>query len=196
MLKTLIVTIVIALSLSFYAFKTFESKSAEVLQKLGISEEIAKDCIWSSFSGMYLSNPGGRQLRQTKASERGSLTRGIAEYAKAYTKSDEFKKKYLEYREGLKPTPPEKPKSMAEQKNEQKEQLKKSIKETEENIQKMPSDQQATMKGVVDMFKQQLKSLDDPDNAMFSPQMEAMQTQGYEMQVKEYKEKSGLAVHP
>ena len=189
MRKAMVATIVVSLSLSFYAFRTYESKSAEFLQKLGISEEIAKDCIWSSISGMYLSNPGGAKLRQTKANERGSLTRDIAAYAKAYTKSEEFKKKYLEYREGLKPAPPVKPRSMAEQKDDQKEQLKKSIKETEENLKKMPSDQQATMKGVVDMLKQQLKSLDDPDNAKNNPPMDAMMTQGYEMQMNEYKKK-------
>ena len=158
MRTTLLIAVVISLSLTFYSFRVVDSKSVEFLQKLGLSEEIARDCIWSSFSGMYLSNPGGPKLRQTKPADRGVLTKEIAAYAKAYTKSEEFKKKYLEYRDGLKPKPPEKPKSMAEQKTSQKAQLEKSIKETEENIKKMPADQQATMKGIVDALKAQLAS--------------------------------------
>ena len=189
MRTTLLITVVISLSLTFYSFRTVESKSAEFLQKLGLSEEIARDCIWSSFSGMYLSNPGGPKLRQTKPAERGALTKEIAAYAKAYTKTDEFKKKYLEYRDGLKPKPPEKPKSMADQKSDQKAQLQKSIKETEENIKKMPADQQATMKGIVDALKAQLASMDDPKKSMYTPEMEKMETQGYEMQLEEYNKK-------
>ena len=186
MRTTLLIAVVISLSLTFYSFRVVESKSVEFLQKLGLSEEIAKDCIWSSFSGMYLSNPGGPKLRQTKPADRAALTKEIAAYAKAYTKSDEFKKKYLEYRDGLKPAPPEKPESMADQKSDQKAQLQKSIKETEENIKKMPADQQATMKGIVDALKAQLASMDDPKKSMYTPEMEKMQTQGYEMQLEEY----------
>ncbi len=185
MRTAVLVTILAALSLSFYAFKVVESGSVEFLQKLGISEEIAKDCIWSSFSGMYLSHPGGT-LRQIKAGDRSSLVKEIATYAKVYTQSEEFRKKYLRYRDGLKPEPPRKPKSMADQKKEQKEQLQKSIKETEANIKKMPADQQKSMREVVDMLKKQLASIDDPSNEMYSPQMEKMQTQGYESQMQDY----------
>lgn len=188
MKRIMVLVLVISISFSFYAFRAFELKSTEFLQKLGIPEAFAKDCIWSSFSGMYLSHPGGTKLHQVSPGDRAGLTREIASYAKSYTKSEEFKKKYLEYREGRKPTPPEKPKPMAQQKKEQKEQLQKSIKETEENMKAMSSDQQTMMKGVVDVLRQQLKSLDDPNNPAFSPDMDKMQTQGYEMQVQQYKE--------
>jgi len=187
MKKTLILIPVIAISFSFYAFRVFESKSAEFLQKLGIPEEFAKDCIWSSFSGMYLSHPGGTKLHQVSTSERAAMVREIASYAKGYTKSEEFKKKYLEYREGRKPDPPEKPKPMAQLKKEQKEQYQKAIKETEESMKTMSGDQKKMMKGVVDMYREQLKSLDDPNNTMYSPEMDKMQTQGYEMQLQEHK---------
>jgi hypothetical protein len=187
MKRILVLALVICISFSFYAFNMFETKSTEFLKKLGIPEEFAKDCIWSSFSGMYLSHPGGAKLNQVSTSERTTTTREIASYAKSYTKSEEFKTKYLEYRDNRKPSPPEKPKSMSEQKKEQKEQMTKSIKETEAAMKSIPADQQEMMKGVINMYKEQLKSLDDPNNTMFGPEMEKMQTQGYEMQVQEYK---------
>jgi len=189
MKKTLTLIAVIAVSFSFYAFNVFESESTAFLQKLGIPQEIARDCIWSSFSGMYLSHPGGTKLRQISTGERASLTQEIAAYAKSYTKSEEFKKKYLGYREGRKPDPPEKPKPMAQLKKEQKEQLQKSIKETKENMKTMPADQQKMMKDVVNALSEQLKSLDDPNNTMFSPEMDKMQTQGYEMQIQDHKQR-------
>jgi flagellar biosynthesis GTPase FlhF len=189
MKRTLILVSVIAISFSFYAFSVFESKSTEFLQKLGIPEEFAKDCIWSSLSGMYLSHPGGTRLLQVSTSERATMTREIASYARSYTKSGEFKKKYLEYRETRKPTPPEKPKPMAQLKKEQKEQYQKSISETEESMKTMSADQKKMMKDVVDMFRQQLKSLDDPNNTMYGSEMDKMQTQGYEMELQEHKER-------
>jgi hypothetical protein len=189
MKRILILILLAVVSFSFYAFRVYESESTGFLQKLGIPQEIAKDCIWSSFSGMYLSHPGGTKLRQVSASERASMTREIASFAKSYAKSEEFKKKYLEYRDGRKPTPPEKPKPMAQVKKEQKEQLQKSIKETEANMKTLSADQQKMMKDVVDALRQQLKSLDDPNNTMYGPEMDKMQTQGYEMQLEEHKKR-------
>jgi flagellar biosynthesis GTPase FlhF len=189
MKKTSILLLAISFSFSFYAFKVFEERAGEVLQRLGIPEEIAKDCIWSSFSGRYLSYPDPVKLRKVAMKDRAAAVREIAEYAKTYTRTAEFNKKYLEYRDGLKPTPPEKPKSMAEQRKEQKKQMQKAIKETEANMKSMSADQKETMKGVVTMYKEQLKSLDDPNNPMFTPEIEKMYQQGYEAQVKEHKEK-------
>jgi hypothetical protein len=187
MKRFLIPILIVTFGLSFYAFRIVEIGASNVLQKLGIPEEIAKDCIWSSFSGGYLSQPGGEKIKQTVPRERGGIVNEIGEYAKAYARSEEFKKKYLEYRENRKPEPPEAPKSMAQQRQEQKEQLQKSIRETEANMKSLPADQQDMMKSVVQTLKDQLKSLDDPNNPMFNPEMDKMLQQSYAAQMEEHK---------
>lgn len=189
MKRALISVFIIILSFSIFAFKMAETMASGVLEKLGMSEEFAKDCIWSSFSGGYLSHPGGATLRQTAANERGMMVREVGEYAKNYSRSEEFKKKYAEYREGRRPTLPEEPKSMAQQRQEQKEQLQKSIRETEENSKSMSADQQEMMRGMVNMFKEQLKALDDPNNQMFGPEMEKMLKESHAAAIVEYKQK-------
>ncbi|HCV43020.1 MAG TPA: hypothetical protein DGH68_06015 [Bacteroidetes bacterium] len=65
MTRPLIIILIFTAGFSFYAFKRVETAASDVLQKLGIPEEIAKDCIWSSFSGGYLSQPGGEKIKQT-----------------------------------------------------------------------------------------------------------------------------------
>ncbi len=190
MKKTIALLLAMGCVLSLYAFKTYEA-SEGFLKKLGISSPMAKEFIWFSFSGVYLSHPGGARLRKIPTSERGGLTLEIAAFAMEYTKTPDFKEKYLEYRENNKPTPPEKPKPMTEQKKEQKEQMEKSIKETEAAIAAMPADQREGMKQVVASLKEQLKSFDDPDNPMFSADMEQIMRQGYEAEMENHRMKIG-----
>ena len=188
MKKTVLVLALLICAFSFHAFKMFQG-SEQIAKKLGIPEAYVKDLIWSSFSGMYLSNPGSNSLRKIPANERGSFTLEVAKFAKAYAASEEFKKKYLEDRENRKPAPPEKPKPMAQQKKEAKEDLQKSISETEATMKALPADQKEMFRGTIDILKQQLKSYDDPNNMMFSADLERMQQQGYDMQMQEYKER-------
>jgi hypothetical protein len=178
-----------ALVFGFAAFRTAETSAVRFLTTLGISEEAAHDYVWSSFSGMYLSYPSIAKVKSMQPGDRATLTREISEFAKAYAASAEFKKKYLDYREGRKPTPPEKPKTAAQMKQEQKDNLQKSLRETEENMKKSSGDQKKMYESIVTTFKEQLKSLDDPKNTMFSPEMDKYMQQGYDMQVKEYNEK-------
>ena len=105
------------------------------------------------------------------------------------TRSAEFREKYLAYRESNRPSPPEKPKSMEQTRREAKEQLKSSIAETEKMMQSMPADQQAGMREAVKSMKEQLKSYDDPNNPMFSPQVEEYQQSANAAALEEHKTK-------
>ncbi len=189
MKKIIVALLVLCASFSFYAFRAFEAPAADFLKQLGVPEFQARDYIWSSFSGMYFSYPMNNQIRHTAAGQRASLVREIGAYAKAYTQSGDFKTKYLENRENAKPTPPEPPKSVEQQRKEQKENLQTALHETEESMKTMTPDLQATMKDVVKMYKEQLKSLDDPNNPIFSQQMADMWRQSHEQAMKDYKEK-------
>jgi hypothetical protein len=189
MKRVVLISLGIIASALFLAFKEAGDEGAAALAKFGIPEEIAKDCIWTSFSGQYLSYPDASNLKRVAVGDRATVVRNAVAYAKQYVRTRDFEKKYLEYRDGQKPTPPEKPKSMEEQRKEQKAQMQKVIKETEENIKAMPAEQQSTMKDIVKAYKEQLKALDDPANPMFSKDMENILKQGYDADLQQYKEK-------
>lgn len=189
MKRAIILLGVVGISCALYAFRTLEVTTGEFLSTLGITDDRARDCIWSSLSGMYLSYPITQQIRNTPRNQRAALVREIGLYAKKYTQSEEFKQKYLEFRQNNKPSPPEPPKTTEQQRKEQKESMQKAIHDTEEGMKSMTPEMQASMKEVVKMYKEQLKSLDDPNNPMFSKQMAEMLQQSHEQAMKEYQRK-------
>jgi flagellar biosynthesis GTPase FlhF len=172
---------------AFSAFKVIESQTIQALERIGIPADIVKSSIWNSISGGYLSYPSIAKLKQVAVGDRAGIVREIATFAKSYSKTEEFKKQYLEYRESKKPEAPEKPKTMAEQRAAQKAELQKGLKESEENMKKAPADQKEIFKGIITMFKDQLKQTDDPKNPMYSKDMDVMMQQAFEQQMVEHK---------
>ncbi len=189
MRRSAILFLLVLLALPLVALREAYRTGADVLRRLNISDDVARDCIWSSFRGMYLSIPDPRTLKSVATGDRAGIVKEIAAYARDYTKTDDFAKKYAEYRLSMKPEPPQPPKSMDQQKKEQKESLDKSIKEAEENMKSLSDENRKTIQGVIDVLKQQRTALDDPANPMFSKQMEEMSQQGYEMQKEQYQKK-------
>jgi DNA-binding ferritin-like protein len=184
-----LVFFVTCFSLGLFAFKTYERSGSEALKRLGIPDEIAKDAIWSSFSGGYFYFPHKPQLAQMPKGERASIVQKIGAYAQSYTQTGEFATKYKEYREQQKPQPPERPKTMEESRKAQKEQMQKNIRETEQNLKSLPAEQQSTIKEIINTMKEQLKSIDDPNNPMFSKEIEEAQKQAYAAEMIEHKNK-------
>jgi hypothetical protein len=179
----------VLLVVGFPAAEMAHRTAADVLEQLGIPHQLAKDCVWWSFSGGYFSYPTRPDLKQIPRNERAAIVQQIGRFAKSYTRSEEFNTKYLEYRESLKPTPPEPPKSMAEMRETQKRDLEKNIRETEQMKRTLPANQQAPVNEAIKMLNEQLKAMDDPDNPFFSREMEEMNKQLYANEVEEYKRK-------
>jgi hypothetical protein len=188
MKRTLFVIVLGTSLLALGSFNLFQGASAS-LTRLGIPEDQAKDFVWWSFSGGVFSYPGGAKVKGTPASERAGVVRDICAYAKQYSESDAFRQRYLEDREQRKPVPPGKPESMEAMRKRMKKELEQSIKEFKENIRSLAADQQEMMKPALASMEEQLKSYDDPDNPMFSKEMESAVRQGYESQMAEYKER-------
>ena len=138
MRNVLFLTVAVAVVLALYAFGAVEQSATDALKMLGVPEQLAKECVWSSFSGGYLSYPRADNLKKTQKNERAKLVSQIGEFAKTYVASDEFLKLYLEYRENRKPTPPEAPKYSDELRKTQKEELTKSLQQTEEALKTTP----------------------------------------------------------
>ena len=158
------------------------------MDKIHLSENDADNIIFSNCSNpsFYFPNPG--QLKNIAAGDKVAIVNGVGSYVKEYTSTKEFIAKYNEYKESKKPGPPEKPKSTAEMKKEQKESIKEGIENLEKTKSQMPKDQQASFDETIKSFKKQLKEVDDPDNPMFSAEMENSLKQMYDGQMQEYNE--------
>lgn len=175
---------------SFGAFTILQKEAIRSLEKYGIPADVAKQSIFYSFSGGYFSYPNVSKLKQIATGQRGEVVQEIVGFTKAYVSSADFNKRYAEYRESNKPQPPEPPKPMAQQRKEHRESMVQSLKEFEATMKSMPADQRSMLSGTVDMMKQQIKELDNPDNPMFSKQMEDVMKQSHVYALEEYKQRT------
>ena len=189
MKKLFIAVPFLLLFLAFTAGKIIDDKMKNILQQLQLNENDAKDMIWNNcaYSNFYFPNP--KTLKGIAAGEKSSVVESVAKYVKEYSSTPEFANKYSELREGKKPTPPDKPKTMDEMKEEQRKSIEEGIKNLEETKSKMAADQQSMFDESIKMYKDQLKELDNPDNPMFSKDMENMYKQMYDQQMTDYNNK-------
>jgi uncharacterized protein YaaR (DUF327 family) len=121
--------------------------------------------------------------------DRVSLIQSVGNNVKEYLSSKEFVEKYNGLRENRKPTPPEEPKYSTQLKEEHRTNLLNSIAETEKSKKQMAADQQAMFDDILNVYKQQLAEIDDPEKTMFKPEMDEYIKQGYQMQMDDYKNK-------
>lgn len=188
-MKKILLLFPLLLLIGFTYTRIIDSKIKNILDKIQLSENGANDMIFSNCSNPSFYYPNPLQLKNIAAGDKVAIVNQVADYVKEYTSTKEFLSKYIEYKNNKKPKPPEKPKSIAELKKEQKESIKKGIEDMEKTKAQMPKDQQASFDETIKSFKEQLKEIDDPDNPMYSAQMENTMKQMYEEQVKEYNEK-------
>ena len=188
MKKILFAIPVLFILYGFYSNFVLEYTIKTLFQKIDITNESANDYIWNNISsnGFYFPNP--KDLKDMAMGERASIVKLVGNYAKEFTKTEEFKSRYSEYRENIKPKPPEKPQTADEMRKQNKEQMTKSIQEMEKLMNSFPADQQATFEESIKSMKEQLKEVDDPNNPMYSSQMDEQLTEMYQNQLKEYDE--------
>jgi hypothetical protein len=192
MTRHIIIASLVAAALLLTASRMAEQVNNAVLTQLGISPEAAPKGVWYSINSGTFSLPRTTQLKNLPKSEQAKAGRDLMAYAKSVTATPEFLQWYKEEKEGRKPSPPEPYKSMADQKKEMKESMSKSIAETEKGIAQMGSDQKdlaKMMRETVASMKEQMKSLDDPKNPMFTPEMEKMNKDMYDQTVAAHKAK-------
>lgn len=171
----------------FYTGHIIDDRVKTLLQTLKLSENDAKNTIFSDISSNSFYIPGIRELKSIALNDRAAQVEVVGKYVKDFTATKEFNKSYNEYRESRKPTPPEKPKTSAELKKEYKESTQKSIEEMKVTKTQMPTDQQAMFDETIKMLEDQLKEIDNPDNPMFSPEMDQYSQMGYEQQMEQHK---------
>ncbi len=171
----------------FYAGKLIDDRAKALLQTIKLSEDNAKNTIFSDISSKSFYVPGIKELKSVALNDRVAQVDVVGKYVKDFTASEDFKKRYAEYRESRKPSPPEKPKTAAELKKEYKKDLEKGLEETKAAKSQAPADQKAIYDETIKMFENQLKEIDNPDNPMFSPQMDEYSKMGYDQQMEQHK---------
>lgn len=170
----------------FYTGKLVDDRVKTLLQTLKLSENDAKQTIFSDISSPSFYFPGIKELKSIAINDRASQVEVIGNYVKEFTKSEDFKKRYNQYRESKKPTPPEKPKTVEELKNENKQNLKSSLEEMKKAKASAPSDQKSFYNESIKYMEEQLKTIDDPENTMYSPEMDTYMQQGYQQQLDQH----------
>lgn len=189
MKKIIVLFPLIFLLLGFSFNYLIDKKIKGVLDQIQTSESYANDMIFNNCSApaFYFPNPG--KLKNLASGEKAEMVEIIGTYVKEYTSSEEFLQKYRDYREMKKPSPPEPPQSSDELRKQQKENMKTGIENMEKTKASLPADQHAFFDETIKNMKEQLKELDNPDNPMFSPEMDAYAKQAYEMGMQQYDEK-------
>jgi len=191
-MKTIMLLFVSALLLSaFIAGRIIDEQAMNILKQLKLSEDDAQTQIFSDISGPAFYFPNIKELKKVAVGDRDANFQVIAKYVKEFTTTEEFKKRYNEYRESLKPSAPEKPKSAEELKNQNREELKKSIEEMKVTKSQMPEDQQVMFEETIVMLEDQLKQLNDPDNPMYSAEFDNIIQETYQQQVELHEQQVG-----
>lgn len=177
------------LILGFVYGHIIDNKMKKLLSQLDYSEDNANSALFSDITGPSFYLPNFKLLKGMSSGDRVSVVETVGKYTKEFAASSDFIKKYNDYRETEKPDAPEKPKSSAELKKEQKENIKQAIENLEKTKKQMPADQQASFDETIKSFKKQLKEVDNPDNPMYSKDVENMMQQGYLQQLADYNKK-------
>jgi len=177
--------LIVIISFGFTVNRIYDEKVKNLLAQLKVSEDQVEQTIFWNLSGPSFFLTATTELKNIAVGERPSLVSVIGNYTKGHSASEEFIKMYNEYRNTKKPTPPQKPQSAAEMKENYRKQLEESIVNTDKMIQQLP-DMKATFEESKQSMKQQLAELDSPDNSMFSPEMDKIMMDGYNQQMEIY----------
>ena len=186
MKKILLVFPLLIILAGFYTGKIIDDRAKNLLKTIKLSEADVNSTIFSNISTPSFYFPNIKELKSIAAGERSAMIDVVGSYVKQYAASEDFKKQYNDYRETKKPTEPEKPKTMEQLKEEQRENLKKNLTEMKEAKSKASADQKAIYDGSIQVFEDQLKELDDPNNTMFSPEMDTYMQSAYQQQMEQY----------
>lgn len=171
----------------FYAGYILDENAQTLLEKIKLSDNDAKNIMFSDIAGPSFYFPGIKELKSIALNDRPAQVEVIGKYVKDFTITEEFNKRYNEFRESRKPTPPEKPQTADEMKKQYQADIQKSIHEMKVAKSEAPADQKSFYDETIKMMEEQLKEIDNPDNTMFSPEMDQYSQQGYDMQMEQYK---------
>lgn len=166
---------------------TLVSAQADVFAKLGSNTTEAQEMIFSSFSSGGIYFAGTRQVFKTATTEaKVAMVTSIVNFARTYSTSADFLKRYGVYREGQKPDAPKAAMTGEQARAEQKKALQEGIANMEKAIKEVPS-MKAAMEPTIAQFKQQLAEAGT--NKAANAEQDQMFKQMGEMEATEYRER-------
>ena len=124
-------------------------RAADVFSDIGLTRPEAQQQVVNSITSGYISVPAA--CRKLTLAQRASVVSNIVSFAKAYTQTDDFKKRYANWRNEAKPT--SSAKSYEQVQQEQREQIA-GMKKTKAAMAKMDA---ATQKALQQAIKEQEK---------------------------------------
>lgn len=187
MKRLFIILPVLFVVFGFVFIKQTDDKVARLLKQFNTSEDNAKQSILSDITGSSYYIPNLKLLKDMALGERVEMVSTLGNVVKDYLASNDFIKRYNEFREQKKPTRPETPKYAAELNKEYIDNLKKSLSEIENNAKNAPADQKAMYGDLINQFKQQLKDAENPETTPYKPEMDEYLKQTYEQQLESYR---------
>ena len=181
-MRTRLLTALLVSSLGAAAFA-----QTDVIKQLGSNAVAAQDAIFSAFSSGYIETVGTKSVFKTATDEgKAAMVRGVIAFARTFSTSADFNKRYATYRENAKPSAPETQKTGADVRAEQKKSMQAAIANMEALAIKMPQMKKDIDKSIAEM-KDNLAKLDS-DTKMAAMMDEGMKQQNIAM-AEDYKKR-------
>lgn len=178
-MKKITILLLAGLGLAFTLPVTF-------LESLKLTRAQAGQGVWNSFSYGAYGGPMAKAWHSIAAPSQLAMVKEIGGFARAYSESDDFKRRYAAYRENYKPNPPEPFKGVDVLRMEMHDALTKSIQESRETLKTVSGDARKAVSEAVKQMEAQLKEVDNPGNPTYSKEVNDMMKQGWDQQNKEY----------
>jgi len=137
--------------------------AASVFADLGVTEQDARNTVYSWFCGGGIYFPGNRQVfKNASGAVRAEMVTAVLTFGKAYLRSDAFAARYAEFRDANRPEAPESDATSGS--NAMAKAMEENIKQMQEEMKRMPPDVQKQMQEVIEAMRAQMKEmLDDPE---------------------------------
>ncbi len=171
------------------ALFAMQGDAGDALRQIGITGDAARGHILRSVMEGTLSYPSSQALKQIPSALRAGIVAGLGAFARSYLESDAFAAQYRELRESHKPTPPEPPSTIEEDRQQYKQNLIEGIRQAEESLKSTPAEYREGVEQTIAFLREQLKAADDPDNPMFSSEMDEFKQKQAATDDLEYRER-------
>ena len=161
---------------------------SDVIAKLGSNAEEAHETIFSAFATGDITMAGSSKVFKTANDQaRAAMVTAVVSFARAYTASPDFLKRWGVYRQEQKPSPPSAgPASMSDMQAQQIKALEEGIKNLEDTAKKMPQ-LKAAFDEQVKELRAQVETLKKPNPAE-NARVDALLTQGAQQAQADYKQ--------
>lgn len=162
--------------------------AADVWSKLGLTEEVGIGNVQSAFLEGYFYQLNPAAAKKIAFGDRKTVASELLIAARKYVESPAFREDYEWYKNEKRPKPPQPARSEQEIRNDLIAQIRESIQETEKIVKEAGPELKSAFQEGLDMQKQQLSELQDPQSEMVSMFVED-EKRGYEARYQSYLDK-------